>query len=177
MTDDAAHEAPVDADVGSGDSSDDPLGPLAAFVGTWRGAGHGHYPTITDFDYTEEVTFVRTGKPLLGYRQRTWGSDGRPLHAESGWLRWVGGDRVEWVVAQPTGIAETATGTVRDGEVDVQGVPHLTPTAVSVSQVRRRYRVDGAAVDYDLWMTATTVPNLTHHLNAVLERQNDQSDS
>lgn len=168
MTDDAVH----DLDVAT--PPDDPLGPLAAFVGTWRGAGRGHFPTISDFDYTEEVSFESTGKPLLAYRQRTWGHDGRPLHSESGWLRWVGDDRVEWVIAQPTGIAETASGTLRGGEVDVTAAPHLTPTAVTVTQVRRRYRVDGEAVDYDLWMATGPVPSLTHHLNARLERQSEQ---
>lgn len=156
----------------------DLLGPLAAWVGTWRGAGHGDFPTIAAFDFVEEVVFAPTGKPFLAYTQRTRdAADDRPLHAESGWLRRVGdpdpGDAttaIEWVIAQPTGLAETAAGTMTDGVLTTTAAPHRTPTAVVVAEVRRRYVVDADVLTYDLWMATADVPTTTHHLRATLHR-------
>src|SRR5699024_8755400 len=84
------------------------LQPVAALVGTWRGPGNGHYPTITDFSYTEELTFTDVGKPFLAYLQRTWSPDGTPMHTESGFLRVPGPETVEMTLAQPTGQTELA---------------------------------------------------------------------
>lgn len=155
----------------------DPLGPLAAWVGTWRGGGHGDFPTIDAFDFVEEVVFSATGKPFLAYTQRTRHAvDDRPLHVESGYLRRVGepaGDgavAVEWVVAQPTGLAETAAGTLADDVLTTTAVPHRTPTAVEVREVRRRFVRAGDDLTYDLWMATADVPTTTHHLRASLHR-------
>lgn len=164
------------------DEAGDPLGPLAALVGTWRGEGHGDYPTIDAFDYVEEVVFAPTGKPVLSYVQRTRNADGRPLHAESGYVRRIdpvpdsdpdGLVQVEWVIAQPTGLAETAVGTLRGGVLETRAIPHRTPTAVVVADVRRRYERDGDTLSYDLWMATGDVPTSTHHLQATLQRADD----
>lgn len=159
------------------------LGPLVDWVGTWRGEGHGDFPTIDAFDYTEEVVFAATGKPVLAYHQRTRRADGRPLHAESGFIRLVdpgpdGADQseatsVEWVIAQPTGLVEAAVGTLTAGVLEVTAVPRRTPTAVAVTDVRRRYRLVDDELTYDLWMATEPVPTRTHHLAATLVRVHD----
>lgn len=161
--------------AGPAGDADDPLGALADWVGTWRGRGRGDFPTIDAFDYVEEVTFAATGKPVLAYAQRTRAVvDDRPLHAETGYLRRTDPTRregpLEWVLAQPTGLAETAVGTLHGGVVDVAGRPHRTPTAVEVREVRRRYERDGDTLVYDLWMATGDVATLTHHLHATLHR-------
>lgn len=142
---------------------------LAALVGTWRGTGQGHFPTIDDFTYDEEFVVSATGKPLVATSQRTW-IDGTPMHVEAGYLRWLGQEAVEWVIAHPTGLAELATGTLQAGSVSVEGPVMCTPSASRVHEVRRVYRFSPDVVVYDLWMATEVVPSLTHHLSARLER-------
>jgi hypothetical protein len=153
------------------------LGPLAALVGTWRGEGSGHYPTIADFRYREEVTFGHDGRPVLRYAQRTWRIDGdQPMHVEAGYLRAPVDGRVELIVAQPTGLTEIAVMTlhaephavalVLDGARASLG---HAPSAKPVEDVRRRFELDGDELRYDLWMTYAGHDD-EHHLRAVLHR-------
>lgn len=148
------------------------LEPLAGLLGSWRGAGEGHYPTIEPFRYVEEVTFGHVGKPFLAYGQRTAHADtGLPLHAETGYWRPVGDGRLEVVLAHPSGILESLAGTVHDGVIEL-GTDNVigTATAKSVTALRRRFVLDGDELRYDVAMAAVGEP-LTHHLSAVLHRQ------
>ena len=86
------------------------VAPLAPLLGSWKGKGSGTYPGIDDFEYLEMVTFTQVGKPFIAYTQRTRdASTGAPLHAETGYLRTVGGDRGEFLIAQPSGVAAVPT--------------------------------------------------------------------
>ncbi|HZU46044.1 MAG TPA: FABP family protein, partial [Mycobacterium sp.] len=85
---------------------------LAPLLGTWAGRGSGKYPTIEPFEYLEEVVFSHVGKPFLIYGQKTKApADGKPLHAETGYLRVPQPGRVELVLAHPSGITEIEVGT------------------------------------------------------------------
>jgi hypothetical protein len=148
---------------------------LTPLLGTWSGHGAGEYPTIEPFGYVEEVTFGHVGKPFLVYGQRTKASDdGRPLHAETGYLRLSSPDRVELVLAHPTGITE-----IQEGTLSITGTTlemELTATAIGrsasakeVTALGRSIRVDGDELTYTLRLGAVGQP-LQHHLAATLHR-------
>ena len=150
--------------------------PLAPLLGTWRGRGEGSYPTIDDFSYTEELVFGHVGKPFLSMVQRSRDrSTGQPLHAEAGYLRALPDGAAELTVAQPSGIVEVDAGSVTeisDGlviELESTQVG-LTPTAKSVTAVRRRLHLAGETLVSELWMAAVGEVDLTHHVRAELSR-------
>ncbi len=122
------------------------------------------------------MSFGHVGKPFLAYQQRTrHPATGAPMHAEAGYLRVVGVDRVELVLAHPTGIVEVEEGTLAtdaDGalvlELSTTSVG-TTATAKDVRALRRRFVLDGDHLSYDLWMAHAETPT-THHLRASLHR-------
>lgn len=148
---------------------------LAPLLGTWQGPGEGHYPTIDDFAYLEELTFSHVGKPFLAMNQRTRDplSDA-PLHAEVGYLRPQARDGVELVLTQPTGVVEIHNGTAFEDDgalvVDLRSERvEGTRTAKPITEVRRRIEVRGDLLVSEMWMAAMGQP-LTHHLRAELSR-------
>jgi hypothetical protein len=149
---------------------------LAPLLGTWTGQGEGKYPTIQPFEYLEEVVFAHVGKPFLAYTQKTKAvADGRPLHAETGYLRVPQPGHVELVLAHPNGITEIEVGnySVTGDRIDVElstTAIGLTPTAKEVTALGRSLRVDGDELSYSVRMGAMGQP-LQDHLAAVLRRQ------
>ncbi|EFG73718.1 hypothetical protein HMPREF0591_6369 [Mycobacterium parascrofulaceum ATCC BAA-614] len=149
---------------------------LAPLLGTWTGQGAGEYPTIEPFDYFEEVVFAHVGKPFLAYGQKTKAlADGKPLHAETGYLRVPQPGHVELVLAHPSGITEIEVGTysVTDGRIEIALSTTdvgLAPTAKEVTALGRSFRIDGDELSYSVRMGAVGQP-LQHHLSAVLHRQ------
>lgn len=151
------------------------LAELAPLLGTWAGRGSGKYPTIEPFEYLEEVVFSHVGKPFLIYGQKTKApADGKPLHAETGYLRVPQPGRVELVLAHPSGITEIEVGTYStsgDG-IDIEMASSaigLTPSAKEVTALDRRFRISGDELSYSLRMGAVGQP-VQDHLSAVLRR-------
>ncbi len=157
------------------------LDPLRPLIGRWEGSGAGEYPTIDDFGYTETLTFTPLAdKPVLVYTSTTkHADDGRPLHAETGYLRVMGESGLELVVAQAPGLIEAGSGIVtHPGGAEDRHAVRLTldstvvagtPTAKQVRATERRYLVTGNRLNYDIAMAAVGLP-MTHHLTAELKR-------
>lgn len=150
---------------------------LQPLIGTWRGTGSGHYPTIDPFSYTEELVFRDVGKPFLVYQQRTWSPEGQPMHVETGFLRSPTPSSVEFVLAQPTGHSELAEGALISAEdgllLELQSPQILvTASAKSVQAIARTYRLTKNALSVDFSMAAVGVA-MTHHLRSDLVRAED----
>jgi THAP4-like, heme-binding beta-barrel domain len=152
------------------------LAVLAPLLGTWAGRGTGRYPTIQPFEYLEEVVFSHVGKPFLTYAQKTRAvADGRPLHAEIGYLRVPQPGHVELVLAHPNGITEidvgtySLTGDLIEFELSATAIG-LAPTAKEVTSLARSFRIDGDEFSYTVQMGAVGQP-LQDHLSAVLHRK------
>jgi hypothetical protein len=147
------------------------LSPLAFLVGRWAGEGEGEYPTIEPFRYGEEVTFSHVGKAFLAYAQRSWSlDDGRPLHAEMGYWRCPSPERVEVVVAHPTGHVELAEGSITGTSVALSSATVArTGSAKEVNSLVRNIDVAGAQLGYELRMAAVGKP-LAVHLRGLLRR-------
>ncbi len=144
---------------------------IAFLLGTWRGQGHGTYPTIAAFDFGEEVRFWHVGKPFIAYTQRTWAlDDARPLHAEMGYWRPKPGGALEVVMAHPTGVVEIELGRVEGLRIDLAtSLVGRTPSAKEVERLERTFILDGDTLSYEVRMAAVGRP-LQHHLSCSMQR-------
>lgn len=161
---------PLVTDLVAGPLHED-VAPLAFLLGTWRGEGEGGFPTMEPFRYGEELTFDHVGDAFLLYTQRSWSVDhGAPLHLERGFLRLGGPGRVELTLAHPLGLTEVAEGDLGGTTFAVAtGTVGRTRTGSAVWAVRRRYRVVGDELSYELDLEMDRVP-MTRHLHATLRR-------
>jgi hypothetical protein len=120
-------------------------GPIAWLLGTWRGNGHGDYPTIDAFQYGQELIFTHDGRPFFHYFARSWivdenGEKVRDSALETGFLRALPGGHLELVLTHNTGITEIWYGQADNGRIELHtaGVGY-TETAKPVEAGKRMY--------------------------------------
>ena len=124
------------------------------------------------FTYREQARFWHSGKPFLGYEQRTWAvDDGRPLHTESGYWRATEAGDVELILAHAIGNAEIELGRWHGDVLRLESSSlSQTPTARPVTRLERDIELRGDILRYELRMaTGPGAPWV--HLRAELRRR------
>jgi hypothetical protein len=158
--------------------------PLSWLLGQWVGVGTGHYPTIEDFRFGQEVSFSCDGRPFIAMHSRSWilddeGNRVRPSAMESAYFRPRPDNEFEALFTHPTGYAEVWHGKVTIA--DMQGARitraslEMTTDSVMRTVSAKEYvggqRLYGLVPDGDLaWtfdMSAMGQP-LSNHLAAKL---------
>ena len=156
------------------------MGPVAWMLGTWRGNGHGDYPTIDGFEYREEILIQQDGRPFFHYMAKAeiidaeTGEKIRDAHQETGFLRCkqtgMGVGTVEFVIAHNFGVVEIYLGNATNGKLEiVTDAIGATPTAKPIQGGKRLYgNVEGDLLyAYDM---AAMDQELRPHLWARLQR-------
>lgn len=150
-------------------------GPIAWLLGTWRGNGHGDYPTIEKFQFGQELIFTHDGRPFFHYMSRSWitdekGEKVREGAIETGFLRCPEPGKIEFLLVHNTGISEIWVGEAADGKLDlVTDAVLRTESAKEVTAGKRLYgNVNGELMyAYDM---AAEKQALQPHLWARLQR-------
>lgn len=145
------------------------LNPLAWLVGTWRGKGHGEYPTIEPFQFISETVFNHDGRPFLNYFSRSWiideaGEIIRPGASEAGFWRVKPNNVLEVVISHNTGITEGWLGHFDGPKIQLamdQG--YSAPTAKVVTAGARLYGLVEGELFYAYDMAAEG-QNLQAHI-------------
>ena len=150
--------------------------PIAWLLGTWRGNGHGDYPTIEPFQFGQEVIFTHDGRPFFHYMSRAWivdaeGNKVRDAAIETGFFRPKASGELEVVMTHNTGFVEIWYGQSEGAKVEI------TTDAVARTQTAKEYtgghRLYGLVEGDLLWaydMAAVGQP-LQPHLWGRLVRQ------
>jgi hypothetical protein len=152
---------------------------LAPLLGTWRGTGRGHYPTIDSFEYVEELVFATNHcQPLFHYVQKTWkrgpnGEAAEPLHSESGFLRCTPAGEFEISNAQDGGRVEVLRGAMApNADANATLVLHFDSIVLAhdprLLQTRRTFHLAAGVLRTTVEMATVRNPQLTAHLEAVL---------
>jgi len=154
----------------------DSLKHLEFLVGEWQGLGVVGYPTITEAQYEQEISFSHDGRPFLAYISKTWliddeGARIRPSAVETGFWRAGTGERdVEVMLAHASGIVEVYVGEVAFSKIELTSeVVARTETAKDVKGFHRLYGLVEGDLAYAIDMAAMGQP-LQPHLSARLQR-------
>ncbi|CAL5335357.1 unnamed protein product [Camellia sinensis] len=146
--------------------------PLSYLLGTWRGQGEGGFPTISTFQYGEELHFSHPGnKPVIAYSQKTWKlNSGEPMHAEAGYWRPKPDGTLEVVISQIKALVFlNFRGTYNAQDKVVKLHSELVANASKVREISRVFKLVNGELSYVVEM-ATSLTSLQPHLKASLKK-------
>lgn len=144
--------------------------------GTWRGEGHGQFPTVTSFDYREMLTFTRRDEKILAYEQRTQKRyDGQTewleSHWENGFIRILENGELELTSAQ-IGRTEVLIGNIESTN-DIFRIHFVSKTIANDPRMissARRFELEGDTLRYEMEMHTTKVNQSMPHVKIELRR-------
>lgn len=150
--------------------------PIAWMLGTWRGNGHGDYPTIEKFEFGQELIFTHDGRPFFHYMAHAWITDAegnkvRDAAIETGFVRCKPEGHVEVVLTHNLGYSEVWYGTAGEARMEIATDAIVrTESAKEYTAGKRLYGyVEGDLLyAYDM---AAMGQELQPHLWARLKRQ------
>lgn len=143
---------------------------LSFLVGTWRGQGEGGYPSVEDFEYSEEMTFTDAGDGVFVYREQAWDAEGEPIHSEAGYLRALDDGSLDLALAYPFGVSEVMEGQVEGMKLSLASKSvGVTMHGEPVTGLRRVIEVDRESLVYETLM-ATPERSMARHLRGTLSR-------
>ncbi|KAK3744751.1 hypothetical protein QZH41_013297, partial [Actinostola sp. cb2023] len=160
------------------------LSSISWLIGKWKGQGCGIYPTITPFEYFEEVDIDHFGKPILTFNAKSWSTDASqaPMHYESGYLRvkpntstlaFMLAHNAVTVGFLLTGFSEVEEGEFTDKEIHLKShsIGRMTFSSVpTVTKAERIYKLtDQDTMEYVMNMETDTSP-LQKHLHITYKR-------
>lgn len=149
-------------------------------IGEWRGTGHGEYPTIEPFEYTEILRFSSDYRPFIHYEQKTMrrniGTEEYiSSHWENGFIRLLEDGRVQINNTQSGGRVEVLTGSLEQANNGF--IMHLESTSFlndpRMMETSRMIEVDGDELRYSMHMRTNAVPEIAIHVEASLKRKQD----
>lgn len=149
---------------------------VAWLLGTWRGNGHGDYPTIEPFQFGQELIFTHDGRPFFHYMSRSWITDeaGEQLRlgaVETGFLRPRADGHLEFLLSHHSGIQEIYVGEVEGARLQLATDAVVrTESAKEVTAGHRMYGLVEGDLLYAYDMAAMG-QQLQPHLWARLVRQ------
>ena len=150
-------------------------GPVAWMLGTWRGNGHGDYPTIDGFQFGQELIFTHDGRPFFHYFSRAWivdeaGEKVRDAALETGFLRCRPEGRLELLLSHNTGFVEVWYGEAEPAKFELSTDAVVrTESAKEYVAGRRLYGLVEGDLLWVLDMAAVGHP-LASHASARLKR-------
>ena len=149
---------------------------LRKLVGRWCGKGAAEYPTISTFEYREELTFAANQtQPVLHFEQRTWkkleSGEYAPSHWESGFWRVIPGGEIDFLSAQIGGRVEVSHGSLmpaQDGFI-LRLQSNVLANDPRMEKTEREFQLQGRVFRYSMKMSTSAVSELILHTHAELK--------
>ncbi|XP_058043026.1 peroxynitrite isomerase THAP4 isoform X1 [Ahaetulla prasina] len=151
--------------------------PLSWMLGTWLSdpPGDGTFPSMTPFQYLEEVHISHVGQPMLNFSFNAFHPDTKkPMHRECGFIRiQPDTNKVAFISAQNTGLVEVEEGEVNGQELSIasHSVARISfAKKPHVEQITRKFRLNSEGkLEQTVSMSTTTQP-MTQHLHITYKK-------